>query len=369
MNDKIGIITFSEADDYGALLQSYSLCQYLRSEGYNTNVICYAPSYLTGHYRFISYYPYESIKKTIYLGLKGLIKNLFIGKSLYIQKRRMRQFRKDYFGKNRQKLHTIKQASLLQYAYYIVGSDQIWNPEITYGLREMYFGAFDHPYKKKVIAYGASFGSCCLDKKYDDRFAELISYVDDISLRETDSIAYVESFNREAIMVIDPVFLLDDQHWHDLAIYAKQDNYILVIMTELNQDIYDYAMKLSQDKNMKVIEIALRKKNKNHNIQYIYSLGPREVLGYIDKAAYVVTNSFHMLAFSIIFQKQFVVFMHSTRGNRLQNLLDIYTLNDRLYNDNINIDAPIDWDLVTSQRERIVKISKDFLNDSLKGIE
>ncbi|MCD7840489.1 MAG: polysaccharide pyruvyl transferase family protein [Erysipelotrichaceae bacterium] len=367
MKDKIGIITFSEADDYGALLQSYGLCQYLRSEGYNADVICYAPSYLTGHYRFIPYYPYQSFKRTIYLGLKGFIKNLLIGKSLYRQKSRMRQFRKDYFGKNRQKLHTSKQASQLSYQYYIVGSDQIWNPEITYGLREMFFGAFDNPYKKKVIAYGASLGSYCLDKKYDDKFAKLISYVDDISLREADSIAYIESFNRQSMMVIDPVFLLDDQHWHHLAIATKQNNYILVIMTELNQNIYDYALKLSQQKNMPVIEIALRRKKSK--AKHIYSLGPREVLGYIDNAAYVVTNSFHMLAFSIIFQKQFVVFMHSTRGNRLQNLLDLYSLNDRLYDDEMNIDETIDWDLVSAQREKIVKISKDFLANSLKGIE
>ena len=42
MKNKIGILTFQNAHNYGALIQAFALKNYLESNGYIVNVINYA---------------------------------------------------------------------------------------------------------------------------------------------------------------------------------------------------------------------------------------------------------------------------------------------------------------------------------------
>ena len=45
MNKKIGILTFHNAVNYGAILQCYALQNALEQRGYNVEVIDYTPLY------------------------------------------------------------------------------------------------------------------------------------------------------------------------------------------------------------------------------------------------------------------------------------------------------------------------------------
>lgn len=91
--------------------------------------------------------------------------------------------------------------------------------------------------------------------------------------------------------------------------------------------------------------------------------GPAEFLGYIHKADYVVTNSFHAAAFSIIYEKPFFVFLHSNRGARLTNVLRVHGLENRIYRKDryTDIDAPVDWGKVEEQSRENARLSKEFL--------
>src|SRR5699024_12421620 len=85
--------------------------------------------------------------------------------------------------------------------------------------------------------------------------------------------------------------------------------------------------RLAAAKNLPVIELKYQKGVKPENKQVIVETGagPAEFLGYIHHADYVVTNSFHAMAFSIIYQKKFLAFEHSTRNARLENVLELST--------------------------------------------
>ena len=109
------------------------------------------------------------------------------------------------------------QLKWLPYSCYIVGSDQIWNPDITYGLRRAYFGAFVNKRKKRVIAYAASLGGAALAEQYKQEFSGLISCVDVVSVREEEAIPYVENCaQKEVVAVLDPVFLLQRESWQQV---------------------------------------------------------------------------------------------------------------------------------------------------------
>ena len=61
-------------------------------------------------------------------------------------------------------------------------------------------------------------------------------------------------------------------------------------------------------------------------MKHIGAVGQAEFLRWINEAKCVVTNSFHVTAFSIIFNTPFFVETEIERNDRVLNLLDIFDL-------------------------------------------
>ena len=57
--------------------------------------------------------------------------------------------------------------------------------------------------------------------------------------------------------------------------------------------------------------------------KFIQAAGPKEFINLFKYASFIITSSFHGVAFSINFQKDFVVIRHGTRMERIESLLDI----------------------------------------------
>lgn len=281
----------------------------------------------------------------------------------------MKRFREEYLTqKSQRKIFFSKQFKSLLYQSYIVGSDQIWNPDITCGLRKIYFGVFPNQNKKKVIAYAASLGGAFLSEEYDKQFSELISFLDAVSVREKAAISYIERFYDGKVQaVLDPVFLLNRRKWKSIEKVPDLIRYIFVYMTEKNDDLIRYVRELSMKKKMLIVTLKNEEDIVGENIYIDDAAGPAEFLGYIHKADYVVTNSFHGTAFSIIYQKRFMVFQHSSVGERISNILKIHELENRIYQKNIDteIDRAIEWDRVEQRTETNMEISRRFLMEQL----
>lgn len=84
------------------------------------------------------------------------------------------------------------------------------------------------------------------------------------------------------------------------------------------------------------------------------------------EAEFVVTDSFHATVFSIIFNKQFIVYANQSRGAaRFQSLLSLFGLENRMVYasdeyDNLNM-KPIDYESVNSKLAELRKYSLTFL--------
>ena len=219
-----------------------------------------------------------------------------------------------------------------------------------------------------MIAYAASLGSASLPEEYDGQFAELISHVDAVSAREEKAAPYIQRFYQGTVTaVLDPVFLLEEEEWRRIEKASGKKGYILVYSTEYSRELYDYAKQLSQEKALQVIELKSKKGNSHSGWYTDYTAGPAEFLGYIHGADYVVTNSFHAVAFSIIYRKQFVAFIHSTLGARIENIMDICGVKSRIYQPHryMDIDSRIDWEEAGRRMSEKVKLSEDFLRKNL----
>ena len=104
-----------------------------------------------------------------------------------------------------------------------------------------------------------------------------------------------------------------------------------------------------------------------------YNVGPDDFVKLISKAQYVCTDSFHCTVFSCLYHRQFMTFYRfaigskTGRNSRIDSLFDVLMIGkNHIYNNNImNIEEPIDWDIVDSRRQKLKEESIKFLKEAL----
>ena len=89
---------------------------------------------------------------------------------------------------------------------------------------------------------------------------------------------------------------------------------------------------------------------------------------YIKNAEYVVTNSFHGSAFSLIFEKKFLCIAHSKRNTRLINILQLINEEEKMISSNLSVydDKIIEGNKYKNILERYINSSKDYLLNNLR---
>lgn len=333
----IKTITFHNAYNYGAMLQTYALQNKIKNLGYETEVIDFLSEELGKDYK-VKFFNFSN-------GIKSFISSLT---SYPIRKKRAEIFEK--FLREKIKLTEKKYFSIEDlrkdsedFEICITGSDQVWNPAIVYS--PVYFLDFGSK-KMKRISYVASFGQEKILKEYEEKVGEHLKNFDCISVREKSGINLVKELSGEnAVQVLDPVFLLTKDEWKKLENNIVKDfglnnGYILVYSMEKNPLIIEAAEKLKKYLNKPIVIIHSSYgittqieilKSKNINIPVA---GPQEFITLFANADCIVTNSFHGTAFSIVFDKPFLSVPHSTRNTRLQSVLELLKLEKRFIGKN-----------------------------------
>lgn len=300
---KIGILTFHNADNYGAVLQCYALQEHLKKQYPNDEV------FVIDYRNPDIEYTYKSIRKR-----KSLKENFlqFIYLPAVIKKqKKFETFRKKYLNLG------VADFSIYSIIYY--GSDQIWNTILT-GNDLVYFGK---GFNGKKIAYAASDGG---EIKFTDEIKELLNGFETISCRES-SLAERLKFEGVSVpvsTVSDPIFLLSSKEWLKVAILPNVSNYILAYKISPRLDFDIQAEKLGSKLGKKVIQIVYTKSLRQlvyKNQQIIQSISPEQFIGYLLKSDCVLTTSFHGTAFSILFEKLFYVLSFEKRTERIIELL------------------------------------------------
>ena len=202
------------------------------------------------------------------------------------------------------------------YQALIFGSDQIWNldPRI-YDRSKVFFADFD--YSGKKYAYSASFGEDISfaneHKKYIIK--QLIGFRS-ISVREKSGQEFLVENGIDAVHTVDPTLLLKKEEWgkliNDTAIVKGK--YILYYSVNCRRYSWEIAKKLSELTHMPVINLVEHPKVFMAGFKNCYDKGPLEFLNIIKNAEYVVTNSFHGVAFSINFKKKFAPVFQTIDG-------------------------------------------------------
>ena len=346
---KVATITYSNAQNYGAMLQAYALASYLEAF-----CKCDVIDYRTFDNRWFK--PRKEIKDILISAVQ-----VSRGKRRVL---RFEQFRNKYLpltsfcgcADDLKKLNS-------KYDCFIVGSDQVWN--CSHGVNENFFLVFADEDKKKV-AYAASFGSSSIPKEHAEKVRSYLKEIRHISIREKSGAALVENLTgRKPPVVVDPVFLKDAAEWKRIA-----------APVEMKQPYaFVYSTQKSEHLNHAVEEYAARKKIKivsTHAIPGVRcvvrkDIGPLEFLGYILNAEYVISTSFHATAFSIILEKNFCVVPHSQTGARVRDLLEDANMAQCIWCEDNYQYPQLDYrkDGINALQSR-VNFSKHFLKNCLE---
>lgn len=327
---KIKTITCHDVYNAGASLQAYALVTYLRSLGHEAEIIDYKPDYLSGHYPLwgVGNAAYDKpVLRELYnlAKLPGRIKartgrrkaefDRFTAEFLPLTPRR--------YTSNDELKENPPQADV-----YLAGSDQIWNCAFPNGKDPTFYLDFA-PRGSVRASYAASFATEDIPEEWKPQVTQWLSGLDFLSVRERSG---VEIANRlgvpDAVQVMDPVFLLEREAWAAIeSTVPDAQPYLLLYDFDRNPQMVRFARTLAQEHGWKLYSVL----SCDGCDRYFDNSGPLTFLGLVHHAQFVVSNSFHATAFSLIFEKQFAVFDRQEHINtRMRDLMGLSGTDDRL---------------------------------------
>ncbi len=352
---KVGTLTFHKVNNFGAVLQAYALQRYINNLGCDSEIIDYSPIYTSKSQK-------QSKAKKILSYLinpkKKLLAKIANQKFSTFRKKNLKLGENVYVGD--QNIETNPPT----YDAYIVGSDQVWNTDLSNKSKAFYL---HFPKTGKRISYAVSVGKEAFNDYEIKYIQKYLNDFDCISVREEQhAVLLSKMFNINVEVTLDPVFLLEKSEWNKLTKPIKRmpQKYILVYVLEYSEELIDCANKKAKELKSEIIYISLIKNHINGKV--LNGIGPSEFLYVFSGATYVCTNSFHGTAFSIIFNKNFSVVRHTTRNSRIDNILEISGLKERYYDvkNKQQLDS-INYDVVNRKLINVIEKSKSFIQKSL----
>lgn len=354
---KIATVTVHAAISYGAMLQAYALQRAIIELGHQSEVIDYRNKMIEGKNKT---FPVR-IDKSLARRLKDIV-------SAPLRYDRNRKFWRFMQQEMRLSPQTYRRGDDMtsltsQYDSFFVGSDQVWNPTHA-DFDPVYFLQFVTDVKKRN-SYAASFGFDQIPAEMKSDYYRRLQEFNHLSVREASGRAIIQDLlNRSAEVSLDPTMLLTKEQWQEVMTPSPVNGYVLIYeVNQASDDTYKLAHKLAKKHNLKVI--AITQKIRSWADLVAHQTDPKGLLGYINNARFVFTDSFHGTVFSILFEKQFMFCQnqHADVNGRMLNLLELTGLDSRKKIE--NIETGINWQDVKQKIEIERQKSLNYLSKAI----
>lgn len=365
---KIDIVTLHRAQNYGSVLQAFALQKQIEKLGHQAYILDYYPERYTnkGLLKRLKNKSSRFNNPLVLLMAKLLIYPSYLKKGIQFNKfMHYLNLEKPSFATNEEGMGRFTDADA-----YCAGSDQIWNSHWNEGVEKALFLDFV-PKGKLCLSYAASIGLSNIPANEIDETKLLLDKFEFLSLREDKGVELVRELGRtDAVQCLDPTLLMSKEEW---SLYAddsyKGKEYVLTYNLHHDPEIDKCAKAIASKYHLQIRNISYNWHDIVRHGHLDWCPTVEGFLGLIKNAKYVVADSFHATAFSIIFEKPFVVITPEVASSRLSSLLKMLELDDY----NINkftsvkvIEQPIDYIRVksiiaTKQRESISFLIKAFI--------
>lgn len=370
---KIRILSFQNAYNFGAVLQAYGLQQTIKSLGYNdVKFINYNPKYLSDRYN-----PFLIKRLFPQKTLKGIIFGI-VRYPMYMISRLRRNHRIQFSINNlleQTKQIIVNECGLkdIEADVLICGSDQIWNTALTGDFDRVYLGKGPYKHLGYAAAYAPSTELSSLTEEKAKRLCGLLDSFKYISVREMQVSNKLSNYlNRDVPVCVDPTILCGAEAFCKVASprLVEKDYIVVYAYNESRSSIYSAIKSIPNYEKypVHVISFGLKSNRELFNARIHSAITVQEFLSYIKYAKFVVTNSFHGLAFSLLFEKNFNVIFCEGKYVRVLSLLQQLGLENRFVSDISNIQWNlIDYSIVNQKITEIRKDSFNYLNKILEG--
>ncbi len=379
---KIGIVTLPFNWNYGGILQTYALQSVLKKLGHEPITIN----------RDTVVMP---LKMKIFSFLRRLFLRVIFRKKVVVrtwayksEEKLIRQHTDRFIRENIKTTDLFASEkdfkSINQYKFdaFIVGSDQVWRPKYSPSLKNHFLGFLSANDKSLRIAYAASFG--VENWEYNDQQTKRCSLYakkfSAISVRENSAISLCKDYlGVNSTHVLDPTMLIPKEEYIELVHNdkipshdGKLFNYVLDSSPDIKKIIDLIASELSLKPFSSTARGSFRDLGQKHISDCVFPPITAWIRGFMD-ADFVVTDSFHGTAMSIVFNKPFLSIGNRKRGiTRFKSLLSLFGIENRLvyeFDQTIEtiIQTPIDYLTVNKKMEQMKQHSILFLQNALNS--
>lgn len=345
---KINLLTMHYADNNGSFFQTYATCQLLKEKGHEVTIINLQDrNWNLGRWkRGLSYY-----KLLRYI--------------------RFELARRKYYPPRTKLMFKVDTNNIPDADYYIVGSDQVWNKEITYFDYLSYFLFFVD--KGKRISLSSSMGvKWNVESNLTNVIKKELNKFVAVSVRERDMVDVCQDlFGIEPVCLIDPTLAWGD--YTDFLQKKQKPKHIGLYTYKSNGYSPKIASFLGEKMNQKVYWTnALWRKG--YKSGFLFWEDPVDWINTINTSSVFVTDSFHGVAFSLILNIPFIATVAGeNKISRIESLLSIVGLESRLvysFDDFINrqdtLMTPIDWSSVNIRVAEERNKFKQFIKTYIK---
>lgn len=322
---KIAIINHWMVNNYGALFLAYALERKILEMGYDVETISWLPDEVRKPWKLSMLRKIGPIQYLMRLGY-FLVFIIPRQNSFSCFRSQIHKSKQQY---NDRSLYEIREC----YDTFVIGGDQLWNCKKNY-YNENNFLPFICESKRKVV-YAASLSLNYLPKEVESTFRHLAGDFGYITAREERGREIIEqTTGRKAYRVSDPAFLLSEDEWLKLSRPVKgiKNKFVFVYQVQSDVLLIRFAESIAKKHNLDIVYCPFPLKKQIACKRYPF-LSPEQWLWCVKNAEYVVTDAFHGTVFSIIFNRDFFVEISEygkDTGSRITNILDIYSLQDRL---------------------------------------
>ena len=295
----IGILTFHRASNYGAVLQAYALQKVISERGQKAVIVDYrCPAVEEGH-RPWGLFKRHRFPVVLLRCLVAVRKDILFGT----------------FRKNRLELSAPMRAEDLEkekdsYSLFVSGSDQVWN-NVFSGMDPSYMLTFAD--EQKRYSYACSFGFDSFPDETRELYRKWLAGMQCVSVRENRAVDLAGEIGYEARVDLDPTLLISREKWEKFMTPAEVIKpYIFVYTVNPPLHLLDAARELSRRTGAEILYLNNQYKD-NRDIKRLRYRTPEEYVGLIAGAEYVLTNSFHGTAFSVLFKKKLKVELETAK--------------------------------------------------------
>lgn len=367
---KIGIITIIDYNNYGNRLQNYASQEVLKSIDFHVETIL---NYPTSERTLIE--RFNKLVTTSPIVICEIMYNKIQSKlnKNKLSTERINVF-KNFTSTNIVETdftitrNSIPTEDLLNHDFFVVGSDQVWNPHFRSGFSVDFLTFVP---REKRIAYAPSFGVSEIPELHVANYRKWLTEMNHLSVREQAGAILIKNLTgRDALVLVDPTLMLTKEKWLSISKVhvnkPKKDYLLTYFLGGISDERQKIISNIAKENNLEIVNLAQLKDKK------YYTAGPSEFIDYIHSARVLLTDSFHGAVFSILLSTPFVVYNRDrdlqSMNSRIDTLLSTFKLESRVSSNVKNNDQLFEADythvppLLEEERQKALNYLKHALN-------